>query len=200
MDSKTLTAYNLDAASYADDWLAQPVPEDMYALLQKYFSQGPTADIGCGAGRDTSWLNKHGYPAIGYDASNGLLNEARQRYPDLTFASATLPGLNELGTQQYQNVLCETVIMHLEPQDIPAATKRLLDILKIGGVLYLSWRVTQDTTQRDKHERLYAAFDEALVLDACEGQEILFNRKETSLSSAKTVQRLIVKKIKRCSL
>ncbi len=104
MDSKTLTAYDLDAASYADDWLAQPAPEDMYALLQQYFSQGPTADIGCGAGRDTSWLNKHGYPAIGYDASSGLLNEARQRYPDLTFASATLPGLNELGTQQYQNV------------------------------------------------------------------------------------------------
>jgi 2-polyprenyl-3-methyl-5-hydroxy-6-metoxy-1,4-benzoquinol methylase len=196
MDSKTLTAYNLDAASYADDWLAQPAPEDMYSLLQEYFSKGPTADIGCGAGRDTSWLNSHGYAATGYDASTGLLSEARQRYPKLTFASATLPGLKELGNGQYQNVLCETVIMHLEPKDISAAIKRLLDILKAGGVLYLSWRVTNGASQRDKHERLYSAFDAALVLEACEGQEILLNRKEISLSSAKTVQRLILKKRK----
>ncbi|WP_050476190.1 class I SAM-dependent methyltransferase [Herbaspirillum rhizosphaerae] len=194
MDSQTLNAYDNNAAAFADDWLAQPAPDDMYALLTEHFAPGPTADIGCGAGRDVAWLNANGFDAVGYDGSAGLLEEAQRRYPTLTFESALLPALDGVPTGQFQNVLCETVIMHLEPSDVPAATARLLALLRPGGTLYLSWRVTDDASQRDKHQRLYAAFDAQSVLDACSGYQLLFNKTETSLSSGKTIQRLIVRK------
>lgn len=194
MDQQTLQAYDQGAAGYADDWLAQPAPDDMYAMLQQYFSAGPSADIGCGAGRDTAWLNQHGYQTTGFDASAGLLTQAQARYPQLRFQQAALPELAGLANAQFQNILCETVIMHLAPADITAATTRLLQLLKSGGVLYLSWRVTDGASQRDKHERLYAAFDQRLVLDACAGHEILFNQQQTSLSSGKTIQRVLVRK------
>src|SRR5260221_5502734 len=123
MDSETLEAYNKQAGSYAREWLEQDAPSDMYELLGRYFAPGLTADIGCGAGRDTAWLAENGFQAIGFDASQGLLDEARAAYPGLTFQQATLAELDGLARGVYQNVLCETVIMHLEPARISDAMK-----------------------------------------------------------------------------
>jgi putative ATP-dependent endonuclease of OLD family len=78
MDRQTLDAYDHDAAAFANEWETQPPPIDMYDLIRQYFDPGLTADIGCGSGRDTNWLSKNGYTAIGFDASEGLLAAARR--------------------------------------------------------------------------------------------------------------------------
>ena len=93
MDTQTLAAYDRMAAAYAADWHTQPAASDMHALLLGHFRPGPTADIGCGSGRDTAWLAEQGFAVTGFDASEGLLTEARQRYPDLDFRHAALPDL-----------------------------------------------------------------------------------------------------------
>ena len=77
--------------------------------------------------------------------------------PSFKFAQAELPELRGIGT--FDNVLCETVIMHLDRKQIAASVRRLLDIVKPSGILYLSWRVTEGADQRDAQGRLYAAFD-----------------------------------------
>ncbi|MFM2085780.1 MAG: hypothetical protein RLZZ237_649 [Pseudomonadota bacterium] len=138
MDTETLAAYDKQATSYARDWLEQDAPSDMYALLKQYFTPGPTADIGCGAGRDTAWLAANGFQAIGVDVSQGLLDEARAAYPGITFQQGSLPVLDSLQLGSYQNVLCETVIMHLEPASISEAVSALIALLLPGGTLYLS--------------------------------------------------------------
>ncbi len=62
MDAKTLAAYDTRSAEFAQDWHAQPPPDDLHAAVQKYFRKGPTADIGCGSGRDVAWLSANGFP------------------------------------------------------------------------------------------------------------------------------------------
>jgi SAM-dependent methyltransferase len=194
MDEKTLAAYDEAAASFADDWIGQPAPDDMYRLLAQYFKPGPTADIGCGAGRDVAWLAANGFDACGYDASEGLLREARTRYPKLRFDVARLPELANLASGAFENVLCETVVMHLDRELIGPAVRRLLDILKPGGTLYLSWRVTEGESERDKRGRLYSAFDKRLVMrEIGVGDAVLLDREDVSASSGKVVHRLVVK-------
>jgi 2-polyprenyl-3-methyl-5-hydroxy-6-metoxy-1,4-benzoquinol methylase len=194
MDKNTLHAYDSDAGHFADEWHDQPPPNDMYALLLAYFTPGATADVGCGSGRDVAWLHAHGFDAIGYDASQGLLEQARARYPSLHFSQAALPELAGVASGQFRNVLCETVIMHLEPALIVPSVHRLLDMLEPGGTLFLSWRVTEGASLRDKHQRLYSSFDKAVVLEACEGHAVLLDKEDINLSSQKTVHRLIVRK------
>ena len=195
MDRKTLAAYDSDAAAFAKDWHAQPAPVDLQETVERFFIRGgTTADIGCGSGREVAWLNANGFPAVGFDASEGLLGEARTRYPGLSFAHAELPDLQGIAADAYDNVICETVIMHLARAQIAPAVRRLLDIVKPSGVLYLSWRVTDACDTRDSTGRLYASFDTALVrAELPEGTPFL-DEEIVSASSGKKIHRLVVKK------
>jgi SAM-dependent methyltransferase len=195
VDKPTLAAYDRDAAAFARDWDEQPAPVDLHEIIRRSFiAGGATADIGCGSGREVAWLNANDFPAKGYDASDGLLAEARTRYPQFEFAHAELPGLDGIAANAFDNVLCETVIMHLDRVEVAPSVRRLLDIVKPGGVLYLSWRVTEGEDQRDKHERLYAAFEPSLVRSELAGATILLDEERISASSGKKIARIVVRK------
>jgi len=194
MDSQTLAAYDAHAQVFADDWHEQPAPADLHALVRRHFKPGRTADIGCGSGREVAWFCANGYAAVGYDPSDGLLAQARARYPGLPFARAALPALEGLAATSFDNVMCETVIMHLPPDLIAPSVARLVSLVKPGGVLYLSWRVTRGAHRRDSYARLYATFDKRLVLEAISGAEILLDEEATSASSGKVVHRILVRK------
>ena len=194
MDEQTLRAYEAAAPDFAREWSAQPIPLDMQALLRRFFKPGPTADIGCGSGRDAAWLNANGFPAVGYDASEAMLAEARRLHPQIRFQQSPLPELPGIRDESFANVLCETVIMHLDPASVAASVRRLIAILEPGGILYVSWRVTENADRRDEHGRLYAAFDPELVLRALAGTELLLDEQVGSLSSGKLIRRLVARK------
>ena len=194
MDRATLAAYDSAAADYAKDWHDQPPPTDLHALIRRYFKKASTADIGCGSGREVGWLNANGYPAVGYDASQGLLKEARRRYPDAKFALATLPALTPIAATSFDNVLCDTVLMHLPVNEIASSTRRLIDIVKPGGILYLSWRVTKDVAQRDQNARLYSAFDADFVRNELRAATILLDEEVGSASSGKVIHRIVARR------
>jgi len=195
MDKPTIAAYDKASGSYAQDWRDQPPPDDMYELLIKFFTHGPTIDVGCGSGRDAGWLNTNGFPALGVDASEGLLREARRSFPSIPFDLGALPDLSDVARDSFQNVLCETVLMHLSPADIAPATQTLIDLLVPGGVLYISWRVTVDASVRDGNGRLYTSFNKDLIVETVSKQaRILLNEESVSASSGKIVHRLIGQK------
>ncbi|MGF6306975.1 SAM-dependent methyltransferase [Bradyrhizobium sp. i1.8.4] len=195
MDRATLAAYDREAAAFAQDWHDQPAPVDLQEIVARFFVKGgATADIGCGSGREVAWLNANGFPAEGYDASQGLLAEARARYPKLRFAHAELPDLRGIAANSFDNVLCETVIMHLDHALIAPSVRRMFDIVKPGGVLYLSWRVTEGTDLRDAHGRLYAAFDAAQVRAELRATSLLLDEALVSVSSGKKIHRLVASK------
>jgi SAM-dependent methyltransferase len=195
MDRETLAAYDAGAAGFAKDWHEQPPPADLQALVRRFFRPGGrTADIGCGSGREVAFLSANGFDAVGYDASDALLEQARGRYPKLDFRAASLPVLAGVPDAAFDNVLCETVIMHLPRSLIAPAVGRLLAVLRPNGILYLSWRVTDGTDQRDGVGRLYTAFDGGLVRAALGGAVMLLDDEPVSVSSGKKIHRMVVRK------
>lgn len=199
MDAKTLLTYDLHAESYAEGWLTQPKPTEIYKAVEQHFKKdGLTADIGSGSGRDVFWLNENGYPCTGFEASSGLLAEAKSRFPSCHFVQSVLPELKEIQDQSFENVLCETVIMHLDSKEHLLCLKNLLRILKPGGVLHLSWRHPDDENQlytRDEKGRLYAKVDaESLIAFAVSlGASVLEHRSFISPSSGKPLSELALK-------
>ncbi|KVO45585.1 SAM-dependent methyltransferase [Burkholderia ubonensis] len=194
VDRPTLDAYDTYAADYAQLWLDEGPPDDMYALLEQHFAPGPTADVGCGAGRDTAWLESRGFDVRGYDASAALLDEARRRHPGLRFEQAALPALPGVPSGAFRNVLCETVVMHLDHVEAAAAAARLVELLAPGGTLYMSWRVAGSGSLRDERGRLYTALDGARMRAALGGVQVIDEHEVVSASSGKRVHRLIVRR------
>ena len=195
MDRQTLAVYDTGAAAFANDWHEQPAPSDLHALVRRFFRpRGRTADIGCGSGREVAHLAESGFDAVGYDASTALLQEAGRRYPELRFERALLPELAGLPGGAFDNVLCETVIMHLPREQIAPAVRRMTELLKPDGILYVSWRATTGNDLRDAAGRLYTAFDSELVRGALGGMSLLLDDEPVSLSSGKTIHRIVARK------
>jgi SAM-dependent methyltransferase len=193
MDRATLAAYDTAAAAFAKDWHAQPPASDLHDLVRRFFRPGLTADIGCGSGRDAAWLAANGFPTIGYDPSQGLLAQARATYPTLKFETAVLPELHGIAGETFDNVLCETVIMHLDRAAIVPSVRRLTAVLKPGGILALSWRV-EEVDRRDPHGRLYSAFDRKLVVGELSAATVLLDEEIISPSSGRKIHRLVARK------
>jgi 2-polyprenyl-3-methyl-5-hydroxy-6-metoxy-1,4-benzoquinol methylase len=112
----------------------------------------------------------------------------------LQFETAALPELRGVGGHTFDNVLCETVIMHLDRDAVAPSVRKLASILGPGGILYLSWRVTEGSDRRDPHGRLYAAFDKDLVVRELAAATILLDEEIISRSSGKKVHRIVARK------
>ncbi|TVT49889.1 class I SAM-dependent methyltransferase [Amycolatopsis rhizosphaerae] len=191
-DHETIAAYETHAAAYAQSWESQPADDELHELLEKFLLPGTVAEIGCGSGRDAAWLAAHGWQVTGYDASSALVGEARRLHPETRFEIATLPALDGLPT--FDNVYCETVIMHLEPAAAMESVRRLGGLLRPGGRLYLSWRADGSSDRRDERGRLYTKITVDQVLGEIEGFAVLYRSETTSASSGKRVCRIVAQR------
>jgi SAM-dependent methyltransferase len=164
MDEKTIKVYNEQAGVIAARHRAR-AHSYLHELVQQFFVLGGcTADIGCGSGRDTAWLVSQGFPTVGYDASEGMLEEARAACPGLDLRIDSLPELASITDGQYQNVLSSAVIMHLPAGQLSAAVRSLARILLPGGRLALSYRGSGAGAEREEDGRLFTPINpEALT-------------------------------------
>ncbi|MGQ9927131.1 MAG: class I SAM-dependent methyltransferase [Chloroflexaceae bacterium] len=167
MDHRTIQTYDAQAADYAARQRGK-TPAALYRLIERVFVPGaPTADIGCGSGRDSAWLVAHGFPTIGYDASPGMLAEARAAYPNLDLRYAALPDLAEIPAGAFTNVLCSAVVMHLPAQAIEGALAALCRIVAPGGRLLITYRASETGDPREPDGRLYTPLAADTLATAC---------------------------------
>ena len=158
MDKQTIETYDREAEHIAQ-LHSSLTPGRLYTLITEYFTKtGNTLDVGCGIGRDTQWLNQHDYPALGVDASEGMLKQAQQLYPQVHFIKDSLPDLTNLNDQTFQNILCSAVLMHLNKADLEQACLKLLSLLQADGHLIISIRETNAIDHRE-NGKLYEPFD-----------------------------------------
>ncbi len=196
LDARTHDAYARHARAYVDDWLSQPRAVDLEAAVRRHFARGAsTIDVGCGGGRDVDWLNRNGYPCIGVDASEALLAEARARFPSWRFERGELPALDGIGDASFEQVVCETVVMHLPRDAAEASIRKLVRIARPGGTIYCSWRV-EPVDRRDTRGRLYTALDTPFVVDALGDVEVLETRQVTSASSGRPIAIVVARKVR----
>ena len=67
------------------------------------------------------------------DASRGLIEEARRRYPGVPFECDTVSALTGLESGSYANMLCETVIMRMPKAEALVSVRRMAEFLAPGG-------------------------------------------------------------------
>lgn len=159
MDDQTLEVYNQRAATMAAAQRATHATQVNRLMLQHFLPGGPSADIGCGSGRDVAWLSEQGFAAIGYEPSAGMRAEAQAAYPNIELHATSLPELEGIPDGVFANVLCNAVLMHLPSSALPVALANLARILRPGGRLVISYRNSRTVEEREDDGRLFSFID-----------------------------------------
>ena len=143
----TRASYDAVAADYAewlrDELVAKPLDRAMlqgFAELVRAAGAGPIADVGCGAGRVTAYLNGLGLPAFGIDLSPQMVAMARQSYPELRFEVGSMLTL-DLPDGALGGVLAWYSTIHVPDERLPEAFGEFRRVLAPGGYALLGFQV-----------------------------------------------------------
>ncbi|GAA1828731.1 class I SAM-dependent methyltransferase [Luedemannella flava] len=153
-DALTVTreAYDAVADAYADvvrDSLRNtPLDRAMlgaFADVVRVSGDGQVADLGCGPGYVTAYLNELGLPAFGVDASAEMIKLARRDYPALRFDVGSMAAL-DIADGVLAGVLSRWSIIHTPPQDLPGILAEFHRVLAPGGHLLVGLWASEDAS------------------------------------------------------
>lgn len=142
---ETIAIYNSLAVDFADKFEAfssaaiwsdvrdlRPVGDNRFAL-----------DVGAGSGRDAAWLASLGMTVMAAEPAAGLRCEGMARHEgEIRWIDDRLPdlaGVHRLGLS-FDVILLSAVWMHLSAIVRPRAFRKMVTLLKPGGVLLMSLR------------------------------------------------------------
>lgn len=122
------------------------------AYMQPYAS---ILDAGCGSGRDTLYFTQRGYKVTAFDYSPALVKMAAKLtgQPVLHLAFKDLTVEN-----QFHGVWASYALVHVPMDDMHDVLFRLSRSMKVGGVMYTSFRY--GTGETDRHGRRFLDLDE----------------------------------------
>ena len=143
----TRTSYDAIATAYAErlrnELAVKPLDRAMlagFAELVRASGAGPVADIGCGPGRVTGYLNDLGLPVFGIDLSPEMIAVARRTYPGLRFEVGSMLAL-DVPDAALGGVLAWYSVIHVPDERLPEAFAEFCRVLAPGGLVLLGFQV-----------------------------------------------------------
>lgn len=130
---------------------AEEVHRWLFGLIP-HSSEGGTAshrpslvlDIGAGSGRDAAWLASLGHEVIAVEPAAAMQEEGQRLHPDAKIRwiddrLPALPNVHRLG-MAFDFILLSAVWMHVLPAERSRAFRKLITLLKPGGLLAITLR------------------------------------------------------------
>jgi SAM-dependent methyltransferase len=160
MDEKTRLFYEHVSEDFIKAY-EQADMSQMRGFLRYFKGQGSLLDIGCGTGRDAAYYCRLGYDVTAIDASQAMVEKARQLHPELAGRCFTqgLPLDSDFyAHQHFDHICCAAVLMHIPDQDLNLCLEQIVNLLKLEGRMMISvsrHRQDLDCEQRDADGRLF---------------------------------------------
>lgn len=94
-------------------------------------------DLGCGHGVNANYIQSKGFQVIGIDLSKEMIAHARKAYPNIEFRIGDMAKL-PFPADSFDGILASYSLIHLTKDMIRPALAKLHQILKSGGIIYIS--------------------------------------------------------------
>jgi SAM-dependent methyltransferase len=129
------------AARFVDELDNKPFDRRQLDSLAKLArGRGPICDAGCGPGHVAAYLRRQGAEAFGGDLSEGMLREARRRFPDIDFQRQDLLALS-LPDGSLGGVAAMYAIVNFTLDQAETAFRGFHRALTPGGVALVAFHV-----------------------------------------------------------
>jgi SAM-dependent methyltransferase len=116
---------------------------------------GTVLDIGAGTGRDAAWFAQQGHDVVAVEPSNNMRAEGQRLHADprIRWIDDLLPDLSVLGRLgiSFDCVMLNAVWQHVAPSDRERAFRKVVGLVKSGGLLVISLRLGPAPTDRAMH-------------------------------------------------
>jgi SAM-dependent methyltransferase len=147
----TRSSYDADAAGYAEkvsgllgemDYLRASLT--LFAELVLADGGGPVADIGCGPGHVTRFLDDAGVDAFGIDLSPEMVALARRDHPDLRFDVGTMTDL-DLADDSLAGLVAFWSVIHVPDHAVPGVFEQFRRVVRPQGLVLVGFHVGDQT-------------------------------------------------------
>ncbi|ONG57897.1 hypothetical protein BKE38_03780 [Pseudoroseomonas deserti] len=132
--SRLAAAYEAVPSTVTRDWLVDLLPSAPAVVI----------DVGAGTGRDAGAFAAAGYEVIAIEPSTGMRAEAERLHPSprIRWLADSLPRLT---TTSRCGITADVVSLsavwqHVPPADRPRAFRKLVGLLRLGGLLVMTLR------------------------------------------------------------
>ncbi len=140
MKNKTLGYYNQKASVLAEQYESANVEHIHELLLQTFTSRATILEIGCGSGRDASFMHKHGYDVLAVDGSTKMIEMAKVYHPELSSNLQVMNIPDELIFEEssFDGIYSIATLMHLNQSQLDKTFKKISLLLKAEGKFLFS--------------------------------------------------------------
>ena len=133
----TLKYYEQNASTFVEGTVFADMHDARTRFLRTLPPHAYILDFGCGSGRDTKAFLEQGYRVVAVDGSIELCRMASE-LTGISVKQMLFEDLSE--TEMYDGIWACASILHLPRKELMGVLKKISDALKIGGILYTSFK------------------------------------------------------------
>lgn len=143
--SKNLNYYEENANFLISRYESADVSEVQLLLLQTFKKNSSLLEIGCGSGRDASFMTKNNFDVTAIDGSKNMIEEAKKIHIELSekLYHKTLPSDLEFN-QVFDGIYSIATLMHLSRIDLEKTMSKIYDLLNKNGKFLMSVSLFRD--------------------------------------------------------
>ncbi len=164
--------YETNAEQLSKRYEQANVSEVQALLLKSFIKKSSILEIGCGSGRDASFMLSHDFEVYAIDGSEKMINEAIKYHPELSnkLEVQILPDGLDFEDGFFDGVYSIATLMHLDQREIEKTIKKISYTLKPNGIFLFSVSIQRDDigdNKKDIHNRNFTTLPQEDWLEIC---------------------------------
>jgi len=180
----TIESYNKTAEEYYKIVSSFEILPELEDFMSQVIEKGKILDLGCGPGHHSRIFADNGFDVVGIDLSKEMIAIAKKEVPNVQFEVMDILKLL-FSKNTFNGIWASASLLHIDKADFPKALTSLSEVIKDGGVLYISLKeghgekVIKDIRYHEV-KKFYSYYSEVelKVLLESSGFEILDIRKK----------------------
>lgn len=128
--------YDDIAEEYADEFYEDPSNRKYIDRFLQSLNGRGILDAGCGVGQDCKYMQEKGFETIGIDLSRGMLEVAKERYPQGRFQLMDMANI-AYPDNTFDGIVSNCSLFHIPTEMLPQVLESFKRVLKPDGKLLL---------------------------------------------------------------